>query len=287
MAEVTTTIRQVQIHHLVTLKHTGTNHVLWKAQFKPILKGYDLTGFIDGSKEKPPRTLPESEAVNPAFTAYEHQDSLIVGLLNSTLTPEVLSVVAELETAQEIWDTLESEFAPKKFAHQMNLKRQLHNLHKATSGKWVFSNPLQRPSLTMEAGFLMVFFKKEGQKMNWYIIQMLPLLLVSFSDRVLTVREASVCASHANMSTYLVVLDALGKEYLEHLLSSIIRNCSHQRASVRDGYLTLFKNKLGVWYTKAANFVHSVYPLLGVHISLVMYVFNRREGLRYNSHPYL
>ena len=29
--------------------------------------------------------------------------------------------------------------------------------------------------------------------------------------------------------------------YFEHVLPDIIRNCSHQRASVRDGYLTLFK----------------------------------------------
>ncbi|KAK1582579.1 hypothetical protein Q3G72_016414 [Acer saccharum] len=33
-----------------------------------------------------------------------------------------------------------------------------------------------------------------------YVIQMLPLLLVSFSDRVIAVREAAVCAAHAMMS---------------------------------------------------------------------------------------
>ncbi|KAH9784172.1 protein ILITYHIA [Citrus sinensis] len=37
------------------------------------------------------------------------------------------------------------------------------------------------------------------------------------------------------------VLAALGTVYFEHILPDIIRNCSHQRASVRDGYLTLFK----------------------------------------------
>ncbi|KAL4557543.1 hypothetical protein LXL04_035724 [Taraxacum kok-saghyz] len=37
------------------------------------------------------------------------------------------------------------------------------------------------------------------------------------------------------------VVAALGTEYFEHLLPDIIRNCSHQRAPVRDGYLTLFK----------------------------------------------
>lgn len=43
------------------------------------------------------------------------------------------------------------------------------------------------------------------------------------------------------MSIFPQVLAALGTDYFEHLLPDIIRNCSHQRASVRDGYLTLFK----------------------------------------------
>lgn len=37
------------------------------------------------------------------------------------------------------------------------------------------------------------------------------------------------------------VLAALGKDYFERILPDIIRNCSHPRASVRDGHLTLFK----------------------------------------------
>ncbi|CAN6460506.1 unnamed protein product [Victoria cruziana] len=37
------------------------------------------------------------------------------------------------------------------------------------------------------------------------------------------------------------VLAALGKEYFDQVLPDVIRNCSHPKASVRDGYLTLFK----------------------------------------------
>ncbi|KAH6803964.1 ILITYHIA protein [Perilla frutescens var. frutescens] len=49
------------------------------------------------------------------------------------------------------------------------------------------------------------------------------------------------------------VLAALGTEYFEDLLPDIIRNCSHPKASVRDGYLTLFKylpRSLGVQFQK-------------------------------------
>ncbi|XP_042484650.1 protein ILITYHIA [Macadamia integrifolia] len=58
------------------------------------------------------------------------------------------------------------------------------------------------------------------------------------------------------------VLAALGKEYFEHLLPDIIRNCSHQKASVRDGYLTLFKyfpRSLGVIFQ---NYLQQVLPAI-------------------------
>ncbi|KAI9185460.1 hypothetical protein LWI28_007508 [Acer negundo] len=58
------------------------------------------------------------------------------------------------------------------------------------------------------------------------------------------------------------VLAALGTVYFEHLLPDIIRNCSHQRASVRDGYLTLFKylpRSLGIQFQ---NYLQQVLPAI-------------------------
>ncbi|KAL3569558.1 hypothetical protein D5086_029448 [Populus alba] len=56
------------------------------------------------------------------------------------------------------------------------------------------------------------------------------------------------------------VLSALGTGYFEHVLPDIIRNCSHQKASMRDGYLTLFKylpRSLGVQFQ---NYLQQVLP---------------------------
>ncbi|OMO84593.1 Armadillo-like helical [Corchorus capsularis] len=58
------------------------------------------------------------------------------------------------------------------------------------------------------------------------------------------------------------VLAALGTEYFENVLPDIIRNCSHQKASVRDGYLTLFKyfpRSLGVQFQ---NYLQQVLPAI-------------------------
>ncbi|KAB2629923.1 translational activator GCN1 [Pyrus ussuriensis x Pyrus communis] len=58
------------------------------------------------------------------------------------------------------------------------------------------------------------------------------------------------------------VLAALGTEYFELALPDVIRNCSHQKASVRDGYLTLFKylpRSLGVQFQ---NYLQQVLPAI-------------------------
>ncbi|XP_062006271.1 protein ILITYHIA [Rosa rugosa] len=58
------------------------------------------------------------------------------------------------------------------------------------------------------------------------------------------------------------VLAALGTEYFEHVLPDVIRNCSHQKASVRDGHLTLFKylpRSLGVQFQ---NYLQQVLPAI-------------------------
>lgn len=58
------------------------------------------------------------------------------------------------------------------------------------------------------------------------------------------------------------VLAALGIEYFEHILPDIIRNCSHQKAYVREGYLTVFKylpRSLGVQFQ---NYLQQVLPAI-------------------------
>ncbi|XP_010550811.1 PREDICTED: eIF-2-alpha kinase activator GCN1 [Tarenaya hassleriana] len=58
------------------------------------------------------------------------------------------------------------------------------------------------------------------------------------------------------------VLAALGTEYFEDVLPDIIRHCSHQKASVRDGYLTLFKylpRSLGAQFQ---NYLQQVLPAI-------------------------
>jgi hypothetical protein len=45
------------LHHLLTIKLTRDNYLLWKAQVVPYLKGLPLYGYMDGSITSPPQVI--------------------------------------------------------------------------------------------------------------------------------------------------------------------------------------------------------------------------------------
>ena len=68
------------IHHLITIKLTHDNYLLWKAQIVPYLKGQHLFGYLDGSTPAPPQSLTvETDGdiqviQNPDFSHWYFQD---------------------------------------------------------------------------------------------------------------------------------------------------------------------------------------------------------------------
>lgn len=90
--------------HLITinvsaqalLKLTSSNYLSWKIQFQTLFTGYDLLGYIDGTKACPAKTINQSEATvpNPAYHAWIQQDQLILNAIIGSLSPEIISFVA-------------------------------------------------------------------------------------------------------------------------------------------------------------------------------------------------
>lgn len=99
----------------------------------------------------------------------------------------------------------------------------------------------------------------------WFIVFILCIYLVNGCLLVLSIYSNE--NNHAVCFVFLLqVLAALGTEYFEDILPDIIRNCSHPKASVRDGYLTLFKVDVG--YTNGvASFCISLFSM---HTSCVI-----------------
>ncbi len=104
------------IHHLITIKLTRDNYLLWKAQIVPYLKGNHLFGFIDGTRTPPPEFLPPSTTEpnlslpNPDFLFWQTQDQLILSALISSLSENILAYVVKCSTSHEVWNTLERMF---------------------------------------------------------------------------------------------------------------------------------------------------------------------------------
>uniref|UniRef100_A0A2N9G6M9 Uncharacterized protein n=1 Tax=Fagus sylvatica TaxID=28930 RepID=A0A2N9G6M9_FAGSY len=124
------------IHHLITLKLTRENYLLWKAQIIPYLKGQHLYGFLDGSRPAP--TQATASAATPALPesdlqAWHTQDQMILSALISSLSETVLAHVVNCRTSREVWLCLEKMFTSQSRARQMQLHHQISTLKKGDS----------------------------------------------------------------------------------------------------------------------------------------------------------
>uniref|UniRef100_A0A2N9FQZ5 Uncharacterized protein n=1 Tax=Fagus sylvatica TaxID=28930 RepID=A0A2N9FQZ5_FAGSY len=94
------------VHHLITIKLTRDNYLLWKAQIVPYLRGQHLFAFLNGSRSAPPPSFPtqHAEAIalvpNPEFQAWHLQDQLILSALISSLSKNILAHVVKCSTSR-------------------------------------------------------------------------------------------------------------------------------------------------------------------------------------------
>ena len=68
--------------------------------------------------------------VNPDFQAWKIKDKALLSLINSTLTPQVFSLVVGITNSRKVWNTLEQRFTSTSRANTLNLKLELQSLKK-------------------------------------------------------------------------------------------------------------------------------------------------------------
>ena len=124
------------IHHLITIKLTRDNYLLWKAQVMPYLKGQHLFKFVDGSHPCPSQvvafasTASAAVVLNSEFTKWQLQGQLILSALISSLSEKVMTHVVKCTTSRDIWLTLESMFTAQSQARAIQLHYKLATLKK-------------------------------------------------------------------------------------------------------------------------------------------------------------
>ena len=121
--------------NLMSIKLDYTNYIPWRHQLLTILEAYSLIEHIDGTTLKPsPFTLDTTGNVtsvaNPEFQAWKIKDKALLSLINSTLTPQVFSLVVGISSSREVWNTLEQRFTSTSRANILNLKLELQSIKK-------------------------------------------------------------------------------------------------------------------------------------------------------------
>ena len=121
--------------NLMSIKLDYTNYIPWKHQLITILEAYSLIEHIDGTTLKPSpfvldTTGNPTSVVNPDFQSWNIKDKALLSLINSTLTPQVFSLVVGITNLREVWNTLEQRFTSTSRANILNLKLELQSLKK-------------------------------------------------------------------------------------------------------------------------------------------------------------
>nr|XP_007160454.1 hypothetical protein PHAVU_002G323600g [Phaseolus vulgaris]ESW32448.1 hypothetical protein PHAVU_002G323600g [Phaseolus vulgaris] len=117
------TMSSPSISQVINVKLTQENYLLWSAQILPYLRSQGLVGFVDGSMPPPNQTITVESIWYP-------QDQLVLSLINSSVTEEVLSTVVGITTAREAWDMLERQFASTSRARAMQNHMELSTIQK-------------------------------------------------------------------------------------------------------------------------------------------------------------
>lgn len=121
--------------HMITIKLSSSNYLLWKNQITPLLACQNLLGFVDGSKPSPPLTIMNSAGVsvsNPVYLQWYSQDQRLLSLLLSSLTEESMAEVLGCSSSRAVWLALEAAFSHRSKTRELRLKDDLQLVKKGS-----------------------------------------------------------------------------------------------------------------------------------------------------------
>jgi hypothetical protein len=176
--------------NLMSVKLDSTKFIVWKHQLSSILKAYSMIDFVDGTIQSPSRFLTDTKGnftttVNPEFQLWNTRDQALLTLINSTLSPSILSMVVGQNFALSMWKTLEQMFTSTSRANVLNLKIELHNLKK---GSDFVSSYLQKVKNTRDK-FIDVGTLIDKEEMLHIILKGLPRDYRAFCSAIRTRNE--------------------------------------------------------------------------------------------------
>jgi hypothetical protein len=133
------------------------NFMRWRGLVEPFLKGHDLYGFIDGTNTPPSPQVSTSPngtltvSTDPDTLWWLRQDQLILSMLMSSISDDMLPQVLGCKTAQELWKTLDRTFTSESQARVLNLRLQLTTAKKGNLSVSEHFHKIKHISATLAA----------------------------------------------------------------------------------------------------------------------------------------
>ncbi|KAK0573924.1 hypothetical protein LWI29_015574 [Acer saccharum] len=134
-------------HSLIAINSTqipiklskGGNYAAWRSQFENLLFGYNLMGYLDGTKTCPPAAIscptrtpenqtPPETVANPDHHLWLRQDRLLLHAIQVTCTGAAQSIVTRSTTSAQAWEKLESSYANRSNTRKLGLLDSLTNV---------------------------------------------------------------------------------------------------------------------------------------------------------------
>ncbi|PKU82366.1 Retrovirus-related Pol polyprotein from transposon TNT 1-94 [Dendrobium catenatum] len=110
--------------NLVSTQLNTDNYAIWRLQLQQHFTANGFGGHLTGITACPP------ESSKKEHNLWKLIDRNLVSALLSTISSSVLPYVLSLQTAHEVWTTLEQRLQPTNRSRVIQLKNELHNIQK-------------------------------------------------------------------------------------------------------------------------------------------------------------
>ena len=120
------------LNHSLTIKLGEHNYLLWKSQILTIIRTYDLEDHFKGITECPPKTLLNSNTINPLYLRWQKHDQTILNWIFLSLSEGIHAQIINSAASFAAWDNLEKLFTSQVRARIRQYRIQLQFTKKDT-----------------------------------------------------------------------------------------------------------------------------------------------------------
>ncbi|GAV73201.1 UBN2_3 domain-containing protein, partial [Cephalotus follicularis] len=119
------------ISSLIPIKLNGSNFLLWKSLFEPILRAHKLMHYVEVSN------VPHSPT-DPTYALWYEKDQMLLSWINATLSESALPYIVGVQSSKAAWNILHRHYASSTPSHIMALKQQLHSFKKGSQSMQLY-----------------------------------------------------------------------------------------------------------------------------------------------------